>query len=102
MVPSNTDGTLGSSKSGVSSPEQPQVTLSASLDVPHTMLSTSPARDVPQTMLSASIAVPQTMLSSSPSRTLVPHTMLSQSAPPHSVPHTMLSASLAAIVPHTM
>src|SRR5262245_31579999 len=65
IVPSNTLGVSGSSKSGVSSPEQPHVTLSLSLEVPHTMLSTSPL--VPQTMLSASICVPQTMLSSSPS-----------------------------------
>ena len=51
-APSNTDGTSGSSKSGVGSPAQPQVTLSASLDVPQTMLSTSPL--VPHTMLSQS------------------------------------------------
>src|SRR6476619_4923924 len=89
LVPSNTAGTSGSSNGGVSSPEQPQVTLSASLDVPHTMLLTNPL--VPHTMLSASSCVPQTMLSRSLSA--VPHTMFSQFAPPQTVPHTMLSAS---------
>src|SRR3954469_21578947 len=65
-VPSNTDGTSGSSNNTASSPLQPHVMLSSSLELPHTMDWTSPL-------------VPQTMLSQSASRQAVPHTMLSAS-----------------------
>src|SRR5437016_4696609 len=94
LVPSNTDGTLGSSKSGVSPSAHPQVTLSASLDSPQMVPGTSAFE--PQTMLSHSApgahssAVPQTMLSHSAVSHCVPHTMLSHSSVSHCVPHTML------------
>ena len=103
------------------SPEQPQVTLSASLDVPQTMLSTSPL--VPHTMLShfhrrvrcptrccrtlVGLAVrpcPTRCCRSSDSPIAAcPRRCCRSRRPPHSVPHTMLShSSSPQAVPHTM
>src|SRR5215813_13017375 len=63
----------------------PQTMLSVSADVPHTMLSCSPADDVPRTMLSDSPAL------------LVPQTSPWQSSPPHSAPQTTFSSAADAV-----